>query len=1050
MRHVTTPTPAPGPPAPGTPPPGTPPPATAEPATAEPATRAPAASAAAQVAPAQVAAALRRGGLTDLSDSTLRRALYSSDASLYRVVPAVVAYPRDADEVAAARDVCAALGVPLTCRGAGTSIAGNAVGTGVILDFSQNMDQIVSLDPQARAATVQPGVVQARLQQAAAQHGLRFGPDPSTHDRCTIGGMIGNNSCGSRSLQYGRTAENVLALDVLTGTGARLRLTAPPERPGPASAGTAGTGSAGTGSAGAGSAGAGYPGPGLDGRTDGDPQLAALREVAAGGLATIRTEFGRFGRQVSGYALEHLLPEHGFDVRRALVGSEGTLAIVTGATVRLVRDPPHRVLAVLGFPDMISAADATPEILPLRPATCEGMDSRLVDVVRRRRGAGGVPELPPGSGWLFVEVTGDTREEALSQAGQVLQTQGAVSGMVVTDADHAAALWRIREQGAGLAGRTADGKAAYPGWEDSAVPPAVLGRYLRDLDDLLGQYRLAGIPYGHFGDGCVHLRLDFPLDQPDGRTVLRGFLQEAAALVARYGGSLSGEHGDGRARSELLPVMYSPAAIALFGAVKDVFDPAEILNPGVLARPRPLDADARPLALLPARASAPRGRREALALSFPHDGGDFSAAVHRCSGVGKCVASTAGTSRVMCPSYQATGDEKDSTRGRARVLQEMVNGTLVTGGWRAPEVREALDLCLSCKACSSECPAGVDMATYKAEILYQTYRRRLRPRSHYALGQLPRWARLAALAPGVANAALRLPALSRAARRAAGIDPRRSLPPFPPESFRSWYDRQAGAVDASGGTPVLLLVDTFTNYFDPEIGKAAVRVLTDAGFSVTIPRRPTCCAITWISTGQLGAARRILRRTVAELSPAAQAGIPIVGLEPSCTATLRSDSADLLGTAAARALAGSVQTLGELLASVPDWAPPRLDGTAVVAQPHCHHSAVMGWDTDAALLRRAGAELTRLGGCCGLAGNFGMERGHYDVSAAVAATALLPAVNSAAPDATVLADGFSCRTQLTDLSGRSGIHLAQLLARHLPDEVAEDGALTSEFPDSSS
>jgi Fe-S oxidoreductase len=774
------------------------------------------------------------------------------------------------------------------------------------------------------------------------------------------------------------------------------------------------------------------------------PPLAALREIVAGGLGTIRTEFGRFGRQVSGYALEHLLPERGFDVRRALVGSEGTLAVVTGAAVRLVRDPPHRVLAVLGFPDMASAADAVPAILPLRPATCEGMDSRLVDVVRRRRGDSRVPSLPAGSGWLLVEVTGESRAEALSQARRVLRTAGAVSGLVVTDPGHAAALWQIREQGAGLASRTADGQPAYPGWEDSAVPSGSLGRYLRDLDDLLAEHRLGGVPYGHFGDGCVHLRLDFPLDRQDGRAVLRDFLRDAAVLVTRYGGSLSGEHGDGRARSELLPVMYSPAAMELFGRVKDAFDPAGLLNPGVLVRPRPLDADVRAAELAdgagrPRSAARPwvagRGRQ---ALPLPHDRGDFSAAVHRCSGVGKCVASTAGTSRVMCPSYQATGAEQDSTRGRARVLQEMVNGTLVTGGWRAPEVREALDLCLSCKACSTECPVGVDMAAYKSEVLHQSYRRRLRPRSHYALGQLPRWARLAALAPGVANAALTRPVLSRAARLAAGIDQRRSLPPFAPETFRTWFRRQPGGPPGTGqpagpqhGTPVLLLVDTFTNYFAPQIGQAAVRVLAAAGYHATITRRPTCCAITWIGTGQLGAARRILRRTVAELGPAVRAGLPVVGLEPSCTATLRADAPDLLGTPETAALAARVRTLSELLAGTPGWAPPSLDGTAVVAQPHCHHAAVMGWEADAALLRRAGAELTRLGGCCGLAGNFGMERGHYEVSAAVAGTALLPAVEAAGPGSVVLADGFSCRTQLADLAGRPGQHLAQLLDSRL-------------------
>jgi FAD/FMN-containing dehydrogenase/Fe-S oxidoreductase len=973
----------------------------------------------AQVPPAAIASALRRAGAGELSDTALRRALYASDASLYRVPPAVVAWPRDAGEVAAALSACRSLGVPLTCRGAGTSIAGNAVGTGVILDFSRNFCRIESLDPIAGAAVVQPGVVQARLQAAAAAHGLRFGPDPSTQGRCTIGGMIGNDSCGSRSLRYGRTSDNVLALDVLTGTGEELRLTGPAaaqpehqsrERP-------------------AGEHQAARP----------DGQLRALAEVVAGDLATIRTEFGRFGRQVSGYALQHLLPERGFDVRRALVGSEGTLAIVTNATVRLVADPPARLLVVLGYPGMAQAADATPLILPLAPGTCEGMDSRLVDVVRARRGAG-VPELPPGSGWLLVEVTGDSEAAALSRARQVMSVAGAVSGLVVTDPAHAAAIWGIREQGAGLASRAIGGRPAYPGWEDSAVPPASLGAYLRELDELMGQHGLAGIPYGHFGDGCVHLRLDFPLDRPDGLAVLRGFLADAAALVTRYGGSLSGEHGDGRARSELLPVMYSAAAIRLFGQVKAVFDPENVLNPGVLTDPRPADADVRAAALAGGLMPGGRGGPGGLGLAYPADGGDFAAAVHRCSGVGKCVAPTAGTSRVMCPSYQATGDEKDSTRGRARMLQEMIDGRLVTGGWRATEVAQALDLCLSCKACSSECPAGVDLASYKSEVLYQAYRGRPRPRSHYALGQLPRWAALASRAPSLASAALRHPALGRAARYAAGIDQRRSLPEFATQPFHLWYRRHRNGTDGSdavpgrgpaGGRPALLFVDTFTNYFDPQVAVAALAVLDDAGFTVSVLPRPSCCAITWISTGQLGAARRILRRTVARLTPAVRAGIPVVGLEPSCTAVLRSDAADLLDTPEAADLAGSVVTLSELLAGVPDWQPPRLDGTRVLAQPHCHHSAVLGWDADAALLAGAGAELTRLGGCCGLAGNFGMERGHYEVSAAVAGTTLLPALDRAGQETVVLADGFSCRTQLSDLAGRPGQHLAELLARRL-------------------
>ena len=504
--------------------------------------------------------------------------------------------------------------------------------------------------------------------------------------------------------------------------------------------------------------------------------------------------------------------------------------------------------------------------------------------------------------------------------------------------------------------------------------------------------------------------------------MLRAFLFDAARLVTRHGGSLSGEHGDGRTRSELLPIMYSPQAMELFRRVKHVLDPGNLLNPGVVVDPAPVDADVR------VRAAAQV--RSRLGLGYRHDGGDFAAAVHRCVGVGKCVADTTATGGVMCPSYLATRQEKDSTRGRARMLQEMVNGTLVTGGWRAPEVGAVLDLCLACKACSSECPAGVDMAAYKAEGLHQVYRGRPRPRARYALGWLPRWARLASLAPGMANAVWAAPGLGRAARFTAGVDPRRGLPSFAPRSFRSWFTRHARE-RAHVGTPVMLMVDTFTNYFDPGVGVAAVTVLESAGFSVSIPSRAVCCGLTWISTGQLGAARRILRQTVGQLRSAAESGIPVVGLEPSCTAALRSDSLDLLATEEAKAVAGSVRTLAEVLASVPGWQPPSLAGTRVVAQPHCHHSAVMGWGADEALLHRAGAELTRVGGCCGLAGNFGVERGHHDVSVAVAGTALLPAVRSAGPGTIVLADGFSCRTQLADLAGRSGLHLAQFLAGRL-------------------
>jgi FAD/FMN-containing dehydrogenase/Fe-S oxidoreductase len=929
-----------------------------------------------------LAGALRRCGVAEVDDSGLARALYSSDASLYRVLPQAVVRPRHPDEIVAALSVCRELGVPLTARGAGTSIAGNAVGSGVVLDTSRHLHGVHAIDAEARTAVIDPGVVQASLQAAAKPYGLRFGPDPSTHNRCTVGGMIGNNACGSRALGYGRTSDNVVALDVVTGGGQRLTL--------------APTGSGGV--------------------------LDELRTLVDGELATIRTELGRFGRQVSGYSLEHLLPERGFDVARALAGSEGTLALVLGATVRLVADAPVRGLVVLGYPTMADAADATPGLLPHGPTAVEGLDARIVQRLRDVPAAV-VPDLPRGEGWLIVELTGDTVAEVESKARGVLADAGALDSLVVTDPAHAAALWRVREDGAGLAARTSDGRPAHAGWEDAAVPAEQLGSYLRKFEALLAEHRLQGVPYGHFGDGCVHVRIDFPFGKgPDGgRTAYRSFIEDAARLVAGYGGSISGEHGDGRARSELLPTMYSPAAIALFERVKGLFDPDDLLNPGVLVRPARFDDAVRV-------AAAPRLTR-GLAFAYGHDGGDFSAAVHRCTGVGKCRADLQAAGGVMCPSWPATRNEKDTTRGRARVLQEMLAPGGPVRDWRSPEVHEALDLCLSCKGCSRDCPTGIDMATYKAEVLHQSYRRRLRPLSHYALGQLPRWADLAARMPRLANALMGSRLGGAAAKWAAGMDQRRELPPFAVRTFRAqWAARSSPAAD---GSPVALWVDSFTDHFAPSVAWAAIAVLEDAGYRVEVPGDDTCCGLTWITTGQLDAARRILGSTVRALAPLADAGVPIVGVEPSCTAVLRGESVELLADPAAARVKAATRTLAELLTATPGWTPPSLEGLEIVAQPHCHHASVLGWSADEQLLQRAGATVTRLGGCCGLAGNWGVERGHHDVSVTIAEQQLLPAVRDLSPDAVVLADGFSCRTQLDQLAERRGQHLAELLAARI-------------------
>jgi FAD/FMN-containing dehydrogenase/Fe-S oxidoreductase len=945
------------------------------------------------VDPADIAQALRAAMQGEVDDSSRRRAEYSSDASNYRVVPQVVAFPRDTGDILAVAEVSRRTGTPLTTRGAGTSIAGNAVGAGIVLDTSRHLGRILDLDPQARTARVQPGVILASLQAAAAPHGLRFGPDPSTQSRATLGGMIGNNACGAHALAYGRTADNVLELDAVDGTGRRFTASR-----------------------------------GLD-------PVPGLESLVSANLALLRKEFGRLRRQVSGYSLEHLLPENGASLARTLAGTEGTVVTMLGATVRLVPVAQAHALVVLGYPDVADAADSVPAILAHAPLAIEGLDARMVDVVRRRKGSSRVPELPPGDAWLMVEMGAASPAEAVSLAQAMVAGAGALAAAVIPAGPEASAIWRIREDGAGLAGRTPDNKQAWPGWEDAAVPPDRLGAYLREFRALLGSYQLDGLLYGHFGDGCIHVRIDFPLDRPGGAQVMRQFLTDAARLVTAHGGSLSGEHGDGRARSELLPVMYSPEALAAFGAFKHLLDPADLLNPGVLVRPRPLDADLR----RPAAAPLPRQA----GFAFAEDDGDLTTAVHRCVGVGKCRADSSGSGGFMCPSYLATRDEKDSTRGRARVLQEMAQGTLVSAGWRSPEVRDSLDLCLSCKACSADCPAGVDMARYKSEVAYRAYRRRLRPRSHYALGQLPRWARWAGAAPRLVNTLLRIRPLATAVLAAGGMDTRRAIPSFAPVPFRRSAARRLAAERSAAQAPaagnpdrrIVLWADSFSDAFDPGVPQAALQVLGQAGYQVIVPQRSACCGLTWISTGQLDGARRRLGTLLEVLGPYAEAGIPIVGLEPSCTAVLRSDLEDLFpGDPRAAAVAAATRTLAELLTAPPPlgpgphWAPPDLTGTEIIAQPHCHHYSVMGYGADRALLSAAGATVTTLAGCCGLAGNFGMEKGHYEVSTAVAELALLPALRGAPPGTVFLADGFSCRIQADQLGGVRGTHLAQILA----------------------
>ena len=1021
--------------------------------------------------------------LIDVDSSTGTRARYSSDAGLTRIPPLAVAFPRTPEQALAAFDLARAHGVPLTARGGGTSCASNAIGPGLVLDFSRHMNRVVSIDPETRTATVEPGCVGSTLQAAAAKYGLRFGPDPSSQNRATIAGMVANNACGPHATAWGRTSDNIVSLDCVDGRGRCFTATT-----------------------------------GRDSALRDVPGLASLIDS---NLAPIRTQLGRFKRQVSGYSLEHLTPEGGRNLAAMLAGTEGTLVLILSVTVRLVPLPDAPVLAALGYRSMIEAADDVPALLAHSPLAVEGMDRRLVDVVRAHKGPGAVPALPEGEGWLLVEVgaPGENVTASLERARALCAASAAVDTVVYPPGEQASALWRIRADGAGLGGRTPpDGagggdQQAWPGFEDAAVPPESLGAYLRDFTALMEEFDIDGLLYGHFGDGCVHVRLAMPLETPEGVAHSRAFLQSAARICAAHGGSVSGEHGDGRARGELLRFMYSPDMLDLFARVKHVFDPDNLLNPGVLASPMdeaeaasrararnagaataagalelqpgvdPLDFGLRRVAARPMPADG--------GFAFTHDGGDFTAAVHRCTGVGKCRAGVSGT--FMCPSYLATRDEKDVTRGRARILQEAANSQLVKA-IDSPEVLEALDLCLACKACSADCPAGVDMARYRSEALFRTYRGRMRPLSHYTLGWLPRLTRVTARVPGlatVANAIMSIAPLRSLAFRMIGLDPRRGMPALQSGTFTAWARRHsllAGGVpssvspgsvsgssdpvsgssdpvsgsstpasearersgvpasstpassmtaspilsgprDPSGRPYALVWADSFSQTLDDAGARAVVDVLEANGFA-PIVAPDACCGLTWITTGQLTGAKKHLSSLLGVLAPFAAAGIPIVGVEPSCTAVLRDDLLDLLPEDPRSALvSGATRTLAEVLSAVPASARclPSLEGVEIVAQPHCHHYSVMGWDADQALLESLGARVTRLEGCCGLAGNFGMEAGHYDLSVAVASHSLLPSL-AAQPDAVYLADGFSCRTQAAQLAGRGGVHLATLLA----------------------
>jgi FAD/FMN-containing dehydrogenase/Fe-S oxidoreductase len=990
------------------------------------------------------------------------RALYATDGSNYRQAPIGVVLPRDADDVLATVALCREFGAPLLCRGGGTSLAGQCCNVAVILDFSKYMARILEIDPVRRIARVQPGVILDHLRAAAEQHHLTFAPDPATHDRCTLGGMIGNNSCGVHSVMAGKTDDNIEALEILTYDGIRMKVgenfiqdhgktdvqgtldnSCGDSRPRLSS------------------------GPELSGRSASDRATEirnSLKKIAATYGDLVRQRFPQIPRRVSGYNLNYLLPENGFHVARALVGSEGTCVTILEATCRLVESPPERVLLVVAYPDIYQCADHVPEIMSHKPIGLEGFDDLLVGYTRTKGiNSEGLALLPEGGGWLMVEFGSDTALEAESQARSLMQSlarnPNPPNMRLYTDKQQAKRVWEVRESSLGVTSHVPGEPLNWEGWEDSAVAPAKLGSYLRDLRNMFAAYGYKGSLYGHFGDGCVHTRINFDLQSKEGIARFRKFMEEAAYLVVSYGGSISGEHGDGQSRAELLPKMFGPELVQAFREFKSTWDPDWKMNPGKLIEPYKLDENLR----LGATYSPWEPKTN---FQFPGDHGSLAQATLRCVGVGKCRREEGG---LMCPSYRATRDEQHSTRGRAHLLWEMTQGEsrndgIILDGWRSKEVKKSLDLCLACKGCKTECPVSVDVATYKSEFLSHYYEGRLRPRSAYAFGNIDLWARAASHAPGLANLATQLPFLRDVSKLIAGIPTQRSIPAFATETFKIWfYRRRKDSVITGGrdagferarlsaaplsagengalapeGKSVLLWPDTFNNYFHPAIAIAAVEVLEAAGFRVTIPKPHLCCGRPLYDHGMLTRAKRLLLQILDELSPEIYAGIPVVGLEPSCVAVFRDELLNLFpNDKRAQALSRQTFLLSEFLEThAPNFSPPRLDREAIL-HGHCHQKSLMKMTAEESVLRRVGIDFhSPAPGCCGMAGSFGFEPDKYDVSIAIGELELLPAVRQAPAEWLIIADGFSCREQIAQGTPRRALHLAEVLqmALHVPN-----------------
>lgn len=931
------------------------------------------------------------------------RALYATDGSNYRQVPIGVVLPKHADDVVETVALCRRYHAPILGRGGGTSLAGQCCNVAVVIDMSKYMNKILEIDPEQRLARVQPGVVLDDLRNAAEEYHLTFAPDPATHNHNTLGGMIGNNSCGVHSVMGGRTADNVHELEILTYDGLRLRVGATNE--------------------------AELERIIASGEQRGElyARLRALRDRYA---AEVRQRYPDIPRRVSGYNLDELLPEKGFHVARALVGSESTCVLVLEATLNLVYSPPARNLVVLGYPDVYRAGDHTPEVMEHKPVGCEGIDDRLIsDMQSVHLNPGHAALLPEGGGWLLVEFGGADMEDANRQAHRMMER---LKGMdhpptmkLYDDEKQKKMVWAIRESGLGATAHVPAKEITWPGWEDSAVPPRHVGEYLRALRRLLEKYGYGCDLYGHFGQGCIHTRIDFDLLTVKGIANYRAFIEEAADLVLHFGGSLSGEHGDGQARGELLPKMYGADLVQAFREFKAIWDPQWRMNPGKVIDAFRADEHLR---LGAQHAPAPVDTH----FWYPTDRGNFPRAMLRCVGVAKCRKHSSGT---MCPSYMVTYEEQHSTRGRARLLFEMLKGDVIKDLWRSEAVKEALDLCLSCKGCKGECPVNVDMATYKAEFLSHYYYRRLRPLSAYAFGRIDLWSRLASHMPRGVNFMTQARGARNVVKAMLGMPEARRIPRYAQQTFKDRF--KARPHPKQSKRRVILWPDTFNNYFYPEIALAAVEVLEHLGYQVHVPQQHLCCGRPLYEFGMLNQAKRQLRQILDALRSDINAGVPVIGLEPSCVSVFRDELVNLFyDDMLAHRLQQQTMLLSEFLTQATnDHDLPTLNRRAIV-HGHCHHKALMKMDSDQELLHRLGFDFEILdSGCCGMAGSFGFEKDKYEVSVKAGERVLLPAVRQAETDTLVIADGFSCREQIAQLTDRQALHLAEVIQLALKEQV---------------